>query len=219
MVNTQIESPQISLVFQSANLKSSNFFTIGKRWRNCFENSVSGRRLLANQLKFGRRLVRKKIFLYKFKSEHFKSIFVRKKTTFLRFCGSFKSANKTWSANRKTTNCHIWGRSANLTKLVSPQVGRFAICRPPSAIAIVAPRSTSRQPLIFKNVLFSVRMAAVRLEHCTDLESSNFDAIVLVAPHHKVRCFKGITSRVYERIFCSMYRYLSWFLFNCFLCW
>jgi hypothetical protein len=57
-------------------------------------------------------------------------------------------------------------------------------------------RSTSRQPLIYKNVLFSVRMAAVRLEHCTDLESANFDAIVLVAPHHKVRCFKGIVSRV-----------------------
>ena len=30
------------------------------------------------------------------------------------------------------------------------------------------------------------RMAAVRLEHCTDLESPDYDAIVLVAPHHQV---------------------------------
>jgi hypothetical protein len=59
-------------------------------------------------------------------------------------------------------------------------------------------------------------MAAVRLEHCTDLESSNFDAIVLVAPHHKVRCFKGIVSRVCERIFCSTYYLGPYLIAYCF---
>ncbi len=63
-----------------------------------------------------------------FELEHFKPIFVRRKLRYhmyLRICGSFKSekiimsanpksANHIWPAYRKSANCHICGRSANL---------------------------------------------------------------------------------------------------------
>ncbi len=53
---------------------------------------------------------------------------------------SFKSAKKFGSANRKnigyanrkSANCHICRRSANVTNFVSPQICGFAICGPPT---------------------------------------------------------------------------------------
>ncbi len=75
----------------------------------------------------------------------FKLIFVRMKIMYLRICGSpqkiIAAANRksvdhknTWSANRKSANCHICERSANLKKILVPKFAdlRFAelICGP-----------------------------------------------------------------------------------------
>jgi hypothetical protein len=74
--------------------------------------------------------------MYKFALQLY--IFVGRTNMYLQTCGSFNSANHKdiGFANRKSTKCHICGRSANLKKHLSEQIAdlRFAelICGPPT---------------------------------------------------------------------------------------
>ncbi len=56
------------------------------------------------------------------------AIYVRRKSTHLQICESFKSANYKKALVRKSGNCHICGKSANRTYYTSPQGCGFAIC-------------------------------------------------------------------------------------------
>ncbi len=59
------------------------------------------------------------------------AIFVRRKSMFLRNCGSFISGNKIkrlGPKNRKSATCHIFGRSANLPNYSSQQICELPIC-------------------------------------------------------------------------------------------
>jgi hypothetical protein len=58
------------------------------------------------------------------------AILVEEEGLYLRTCGSFMSANrkKIGSANRKSANGHICGRSANLTNYLCLQICGFVIC-------------------------------------------------------------------------------------------
>jgi hypothetical protein len=78
------------------------------------------------------KIVFKKSFfiMYKFKMITCYTVFARRKSMYLRTCGSFKQiTNKIGSANRKSAKCLICGRSAKRTNYL-----RFAevFCGPPT---------------------------------------------------------------------------------------
>ncbi len=75
-------------------------------------------------------------YLIKFELEHFMYVFVRRKVKNLLICQVLRPQKKFGSTNRKTigyanrksANCNICRRSANVTNFVSPQICGFAIC-------------------------------------------------------------------------------------------
>jgi hypothetical protein len=79
--------------------------------------------------------------LKKFELEHVIYVFVRRKVKNLRICKvlspqknlGLQNGKNIGYANRKSANCHICRRSANVTNFVSPQICGFAICGPPTS--------------------------------------------------------------------------------------
>jgi hypothetical protein len=78
-------------------------------------------------------------YLIKFELEHFRYVSVSRKIKNLQIWGSFKSATNLGqqianpqiaksigSANRKSANCHTFGRSTNVTNFVRPQICGFS---------------------------------------------------------------------------------------------
>ncbi len=127
MFYLQMANPLISYACQSANHKSADFSSKDREAGTLLSKNLAPFSWL-NHLKFGRRFVQPNFFI-SCNVEHFKPMFVRRKPEFLDW-RSFKSAKvrkyaipkKIKSENRRSANCHICGRSANLTNFLSPQI-------------------------------------------------------------------------------------------------